>query len=495
MDSPSTSSLAADLRSCVEARYPLLALQSHEERRALGLLEALAKATSLPLEKLEPTADPIAVVSAIASRGERCLIAAPDMHLAWDGKPKAVRKLRELIATLEANGQTLVLVGQGIELPAELGMDTVVFDLPLPNAQFLAQILHEECQGAGLTVDREVGVRAIRSVQGLTAAAARRAFRRALQTEGAGLRAGDTSGLVDEKRRILQRTDLLEFIEAPPALETVGGLEDLKEWLVERELAFDESAREFGLPTPKGLLLVGIQGCGKSLTAKAVAQLWQLPLTRLDFGTLFTATRSPEQNLRRVVRLAEALAPMVLWVDEIDKAFSAVGHGSGSSEQLTRVFGAFITWMQEKQSPVFVVATANGVDHLPGELLRKGRFDEIFFVDLPSAAERQRILEIHLQAHGRAPGGFDLKTLADACEHFSGAELEQVVISALYRAFQKRRDLEDEDLEVSAKAIVPLYRTAEEQVKALREWAKSRARRASPDARLAELWAKTKARR
>jgi len=491
MDGPSASSLAAELRSCVEASYPLLVLQTHEEDRAMGLLEALAQVCQTELDVIDPTGDPLTQLNDVAADEAPAIVAAPDLHLKLAGDRSLVRTLKELVPTMEERGQTLVLIGQNVEVPAELGMDAVVFDLPLPNARFLAQLLHEECQAAGVTVEQAVGVRAIRSVQGLTAAAARRAFRRALHVDG-GLGSGNTRGLVDEKRRILQRTDLLEFVEAPPSLDAVGGLEDLKEWLAERELAFDQRAREFGLPTPKGLLLVGVQGCGKSLTAKAVAQLWQLPLTRLDFGSLFTAARSPEQNLRRVFRLAEALAPMVLWVDEIDKAFASVSGGGPGSEALTRVFGAFITWMQEKEAPVFVVATANAVDHLPAELLRKGRFDEIFFVDLPNQAERMRILDIHLRAHGRDPAGFALEGLASACEHFAGAELEQVVVAGLYRAFQKRRELNDEDLELAAKATVPLYRTAEEQIKALREWAKSRARRASPDSRLAELWAKNK---
>lgn len=483
-----TKGLQAQLGSCIDAHYPLLVLQSYEQQRAVACVQQVAQTSAVETIVLDPLASISEQLETVRAQSAPCVFIAPDLHRAVDTDPIGIRRLKALASMLQSRSQTLVIVGAHVTLPSDISVDAMVFDLPLPGPAMLAQLLASQCQASAVTITRETAVRAIRSVQGLTSAAASRAFRRALRADD-GLRVGSTEGLVDEKRRILQRSDLLEFIETPPSLDDVGGLEDLKEWLGEREMAFDQRARDFGLPTPKGLLLVGVQGCGKSLTAKAVARAWQLPLTRLDFGALFTAGRSPDQNLRRLFRLAEALSPVVLWVDEIDKAFQAVG-GDGASEQLSRVFAAFITWMQEKDAPVFVVATANSVDHLPGELLRKGRFDDIFFVDLPNAAERQRILQIHLRKHGRDAGRFDLAGLSTVCEHFSGAELEQVVIAGLYRAFQKRRELGDEDLSIAARGTVPLYRTAEEQIKALREWARSRARRATPDARVSEIWSK-----
>jgi len=232
-----------------------------------------------------------------------------------------------------------------------------------------------------------------------------------------------------------------------------------------------------------------VHGCGKSLCAKAVAHHWNLPLIRLEFGALFGADASPESALRRVQRLSSAMAPVVLWIDEIDKAFGALGAGaSGEHATVERLFAGFVTWLQERGEPVFVVATANAVDHLPPELLRKGRFDEVFFVDLPTATEREHILSIHLERKGRDPSGFDLLALARQAEYFTGAELEAVVVSGLFRAFKRREELSDDDLSVAIEQTVPLYRTYEEPIKALRSWAKSRARRASTDLRLAELW-------
>ncbi len=485
--------LKHELASYLGAAYPFVALRTHEEDRALAILRAVAQTTghavqvwSLPrLRHDEPDATAETVIERVRAHADRALFVLLDFH-AWLDDPLVRRALRDLRAQLERRGQTVVFVSAAFEPPTELEGDVVLLDLPLPDAVELRHHLARTAERLGLTLERDHASRLVRAAQGLTAQAAMRGFRRVLSLPDAEP-ARQATELVQEKRRLLRQSDLLEFLDTPPDLGDVGGLDHLKEWLVDRAAAFDDRAREFGLPVPKGLLLVGVQGCGKSLTAKAVARLWDLPIARLDFGALFTFGQSPEQNLRRVIRLAEALAPVVLWIDEIDKAFQHIG--DASSDALSRIFAAFITWLQEKTSSVFVVATANTVDHLPAELLRKGRFDEIFFFDLPSVHERAQILAIHLRAHGRDPSRHQLEPLATACEHFSGAELEQVVIAALYRAFQKGRDLLDEDLLLAAKATVPLFRTAEEPIKRLREWASARARRASTDARLVELWA------
>ena len=433
-------------------------------------------------------ANPLTCVDRVARHDGRTVFAFLDFH-PYVADPALCRNLREIRPRLEEHGQTIVFVSPAFTVPHDLEGDVLVFDVPLPTPEDLAGLLVAEQTRAGLELTPDLSARAVRAVQGLGAAAARLAFRRACTTPEI-LPGGCVEPLVHEKRRLLERTELLDFVDAPPSLDQIGGLEALKAWLVEREAAFGERAREFGLPTPKGLLLVGVQGAGKSLTAKAVAHLWNLPLARLDFGALFTFGRSPEENLRRVIRLSEALAPMVLWLDEVDKAFRGSGGGDGraQSEVLSRIFASFITWLQEKTRPVFVVATANEVEHLPPELLRKGRFDETFFVDLPDARGREQILAIHVAAHGRDPAAFDLGAIAGQCEHMSGAELEQIVVAGLYRAFQKGRDLSSDDLAVAARGTVPLYRTYEEQIKALRDWAKGRARKASEDQRLAGLW-------
>lgn len=487
-----------ELASYIAASYPYLAIETTEEERAMALLKEAATQAGRAVVPLSVAASKRAhqgvsvhsILGDLRARQDPAVFAAVDLHDHL-GDPEAVRSLRELRALLERRGQTLVFVGPAIAVPAALAPDVVRFALPLPSPEELARVLAEEVAAAGIQVTPQTAQRAVRAAQGMTASGARRAFRRAAR-DPQGLAAGEVRELGREKRRMLHQGDLLEFVDAPPSLQEVGGLGLLKTWLVEREAAFEERARAFGLPVPKGLLLVGVQGCGKSLVAKSVASLWGLPLARLEFSALFTYGSSPEQNMRRIFRLAEALSPVVLWLDEIDKAFGGVASASGSSESLARVFGAFITWMQEKTAPVFVVATANAVDHLPGELLRKGRFDEIFFVDLPNQDERRRILEIHLRAHGRDPASFAVDKLAAQAEHFSGAELEQVVVAGLYRAFQKNRPLNDEDLRRAIEGTVPLYRTAEEQIKGLRDWAKRRARRASEDARLVELWTQAK---
>ena len=262
----------------------------------------------------------------------------------------------------------------------------------------------------------------------------------------------------------------------------MGGLENLKAWLTAREDAFGEPARRFGLPAPKGLLLLGVQGCGKSLTAKAIAASWRLPLLRLDMGRIFSGlVGSSEENVRKAIKVAESVAPAVLWVDEIEKGLSGAG-GSGNLDSgvTQRVFGALLTWLQEKTSPVFVVATANRIDALPPELLRKGRFDEIFFIDLPAAPEREEIFRIHLQRRGRDPaGGFDLKQLGSLTDGYSGAEIEQAVVAGLFFAFHGKTQLTQAHLTQAIAETLPLSTTMSEEIDRLRVWAKTRTRPAN----------------
>jgi SpoVK/Ycf46/Vps4 family AAA+-type ATPase len=287
-----------------------------------------------------------------------------------------------------------------------------------------------------------------------------------------GLNEKAVSGIVREKRQALRRTQALSFHEPGGGLSDVGGLGELKRWLRERRRAFTEEARRFGLPLPRGILLLGVQGCGKSLCAKVVASAWRMPLLRMDPGVLYQKfIGESEARLREALCQAESMAPAVLWIDEIEKGFSAANEGGASS----RVFGAFLTWLSEKQAPVFVVATANDVAHLPPELLRRGRFDDLFFVDLPSQAERVEILAIHLRRHARDPLQFDLEELAAQAARLSGSELEQVVSAALYNAFTESRDLAWNDLANAITDTVPLYDTYEERIKELRDWARTRA--------------------
>ncbi|HZS42580.1 MAG TPA: AAA family ATPase, partial [Polyangia bacterium] len=287
--------------------------------------------------------------------------------------------------------------------------------------------------------------------------------------------------VLSEKKHIIRKSGILEYYEATESLDEIGGLETLKEWLQKRRNAFTQHAREFGLPLPKGILLIGVPGCGKSLTAKAVGAAWQMPLLRLDVGKIFGGlVGASEENIRKAIKTAEAIAPAVLWLDEMEKGFSGTGSSNMSDGGTTsRVFGTFVTWLQEKTAPVFVIATANNVHQLPPELLRKGRFDEIFFVDLPSREERKAIYEIHVKKKKRDPAALDLHRLVEASPEFSGSEIEQAVVSALYDAFDANADLSTDGLIASAREIVPLAVTMKEGIDAMREWAKTRARNAS----------------
>jgi SpoVK/Ycf46/Vps4 family AAA+-type ATPase len=300
-----------------------------------------------------------------------------------------------------------------------------------------------------------------------------------------GLNEEAVSMVVREKRQMLRRTAALSFHEVDTGLSDVGGLGELKRWLRERKRAFGEEARNFGLPVPRGLLLLGVQGCGKSLSAKSVAREWQFPLLRLDLAATFGGgDSSPEATIREATAIAESIAPAVLWIDEIEKGFAA----SDADPRASRVFGSFLTWLSEKESAVFVVATANDIENLPPELLRRGRFDELFFVDLPNVDEREEILAIHLRRRGRDPMQLPIRALAEQAERLSGSELEQVVGAALYTAFAQDREIEPNDLANAIVETVPLYDTFEERIKELRDWARTRARPATIDAKMVDLF-------
>jgi len=292
--------------------------------------------------------------------------------------------------------------------------------------------------------------------------------------------------ILAEKKSIIRKNGLLEYYEPEISLDDVGGLDNLKDWLVKRKQAFSDRAAAFGLPVPRGVLLLGVQGCGKSLCAKAISTMWNLPLLRLDLGRIFASRiGGSESNIRRAITLAEEVAPCILWIDEIDKAFGGQGGDLSDGGASRRVMGTFLTWLGEKKSSVFVAATANNVSAMPPELLRKGRFDEIFFVDVPNERERQRILAIHLARVGRDPANFNLPSLALATDGFNGAEIEQAVISGLFNAFYDNgRELTDWDISLAAAETVPLSKTMREEVEALRRWCHSRARPASESSRM-----------
>ena len=367
-------------------------------------------------------------------------------------------------------------------MPIELEKEVVVLDFPLPDMAELNQVLSRQLeQGRNRRITTEGREKLLKAALGLTRDEAEKVYRKAQVTAGC-LTEEQVDIVLSEKQQLIRRNGILEYIEEDETIHSVGGLEELKHWLHQRSNAFTERAREYGLPQPKGMLILGVPGCGKSLIAKTTARLWGLPLLRLDMGRVYDGSMvgRSEANLRNALKTAESISPTILFIDELDKAFAG-GAGSADSDGGTssRIFGSFLTWMQEKTSPVFVMATANRVERLPGEFLRKGRFDEIFFVDLPTPEERQAIFRIHLAKRRSDITRFALDQLASASDGFSGAEIEQAVIAAMYEAFAQDREFTQLDILAALKATLPLSRTMNEQVTALRDWARQRARPAA----------------
>ncbi len=486
----------------IRARYPLLWIVTPEEERALAEIDQLAQSQrkrlliwssttgilnpALPGRNDVSKRDPLALLTAILEESESCIWVLRDFH-PFLRDPNVVRRLREVAFGLRTSNKTVLLLGPVLKIPSELEKEVTVVDFELPTADQLQHTLDGILEGVQrngkieIALDKRQRGRLIQACLGLTENEAKDAVAKAIIQAGGRLGGEAIEAVTAEKRQIIRKSGLLEFYASDEVLTNVGGLETLKDWLRKRVRAFSDEARAFGLPEPKGILLVGVQGCGKSLVAKSVANSWRLPLLRLDVGRLFASlVGSSEENLRNAIKVGESIAPVVLWVDEIEKGFSGVGSSNVSDAgTAARVFGSFITWLQEKQKPVFVIATANDVSGLPPELVRKGRFDEIFFVDLPDATERAQIWQIHLSKRNRDPAQFDLNTLAMASDGLSGAEIEQAVIAGLYEAFDKNRPLVMADLLEVLQETVPLSQMMAEEIESLRRWAGQRARRAS----------------
>jgi len=483
-----------ELKHYLSSGYSVIQLESWEEERALRRARAAAEELSWPAYVWSASrgfgdhtgtgpADPMEALRRVEADERPGLFIFLDFHHALKD-PAVARLLRELAPNLDRRRQGVVLIGPVSLVPIEMDKEIVVIDLPPPGRDEMRRIV-DECLGGDGKLLPELREAVVRAAQGLTARETRRMLRRAREVHpDFGL--AHVRDILDEKRRALRRSEMLEFYDTDRNLEDLGGLDMLKKWLTDRAEAFGERARAYGLPEPRGLLLLGVQGCGKSLSAKAVAGLWGIPLIRLDLSAVVGDSEGGQ--LRRSLRLSESLAPCVLWIDEIEKGFSA-HRVSGEAEQgqMARAFATFLTWLQEKQSPVYVIATANSISELPPELVRKGRFDDIFFVDLPREVERVEIFRIHLVRRRRKPAAFDLVELARNSEGFSGSEIEQAVVSAMYEAFTANREFETADVMRAVRETVPLSQTMEEQIKALRDWAKTRARPASFDTTLMDL--------
>jgi AAA+ superfamily predicted ATPase len=407
-------------------------------------------------------------LTAIDELTEEAVFVLKDFHESWSNAA-VKRKLKSLAQRSPFAKKTLLVTSPTPKVPEELRDEVLVLEFPPPSAAELEGVLGRLIKAPGVRVNLTAAGREklVQAALGMTAAQAQRVFAKAIVEDGT-LDDRDIDLVTEQKRQIIRENKALEFFAVTSMINEVGGLERLKQWLRLRERAFTKEARDYGLPFPKGIALIGIPGTGKSLTAKMIGGLWRLPLLRLDVGSLYGSLMGEsEERTRRALQLAETVAPCVLWLDEMEKSLS---HGDLDSGTSTRVFGSILTWMQEKTAPCFVVATANDIGSLPPELLRKGRFDEIFFLDLPTPKERQAIFAVHLAKRRRIPEDFDVVQLARDSEGYVGAEIEQAVIDAMYVGFNAGREFTTEDIAQAIKRQVPLSISQREIVQALREW-------------------------
>ncbi len=501
-----------DLTLHIKAGYPIIDIVSAEEDRVLERVDELRRDPKLwqqPRQLFvwtisrgwltlegkpagrDDTSAPERAVAFADAFDKPALFLLKDFHPYLDGTyPRAslvIRLLRDAAPRLQGSGKTLIWVSPVLRIPPELEKDVTVLDMPLPEESEYRTVLddyirrYQNDKRIVFDLDDEGKDLLVKACQGLTKCEAENALGKAIVAR-ARLGRDDVASILAEKEQIIRKSGILEYIASVESFETVGGLGALKGWLQQRNMAFTQQARDFGLPHPRGVLLVGVPGCGKSLSAKAVAAEWKKPLVKFDLGRVFgPLVGEAEERMRRALAVAEGVAPAVLWIDELEKGFSGMG-GGGDGGVASRVFGYLLTWMEEKQKPVFVVATANDITRLPPELLRKGRMDEIFFVDLPNPRERAEILMIHLARRRQPPAQFDLPALVHETNEFNGAELAEVIINGMFAAFSERKEdpkLETRHLLKAARELVPLARSREADIAALRRWAAENCRPAA----------------
>jgi len=499
----------------LKARHPVLLIESYEEDRVVEEIVAIAGDSQLVRTPRQVrvwsatsglaapgetgpagTRSPQSALEEALRATEPTVFVMKDLHhyLGSDHRPAdpvLLRLLRDAAGAFQRSQDPfcLILLSPALSLPTDVEKDVTIVDFPIPDAAQLRDVLDgmiEANKGRAriaMECSEDDLERLTKAALGLTLHEAENAFARAMVEQGS-LSADDVNVVAEQKAQTIRKSGILEVVAATGSVDDIGGLENLKRWLAKRDGSWLDSAAAWGLPSPKGVLVTGVPGCGKSLTAKCTASMWGLPLLRMDVGRVFAGlVGSSEQNMRTALRTAEAVAPVVLWIDEIEKGFAGMGGPSGDSGTSQRVFGTFLTWLQEKTKPVFVFATANNIERLPPEFLRKGRFDEIFFVDLPTDGERLPIWRVHLTKRLESEGAGGKLTVDDALladlvgrsEGYSGAEIEQAVIAALYDAFAERRPLEHSDLVRAIETMVPLSVTQAEQIRALRAWADVRA--------------------
>jgi SpoVK/Ycf46/Vps4 family AAA+-type ATPase len=467
------------------ARFTLIVLVTVEEERALQAIKCVCKENNracltwdlaegfqpLSMEEgltLPAARDPVTALEKVDQADGNGVVVLKDFQECW-ANPQVRRKLRSVAQRLKFTKKSLLVITATNKLPEDLKDEAVVIDHPAPTAGELQGMLNQLTKAPGVKVClTEPGqAKLLQTAAGLTAAQAQRLFAESIVIHGE-LDDRAIGDVAQGLKQLVRESQALDFYDVTETIDNVGGLGALKEWLRLRERAFTPEAHRYGLPAPKGLALIGIPGTGKSLTAKMIGGLWRVPLLRLDVGALFSSlVGETEERVRRALRLTEAIAPCVLWIDEVEKALASGGLDGGTS---MRVFGTILTWMQEKTAACFVVATANDIQKLPPELIRKGRFDEIFFLDLPTLEERKEIFTVHLGKRQRQPANFDIARLAQLAEGYVGAEIEQAVIDAMYVGFNGRREFTTADIAAALKRQVPLSIASRETITALRDW-------------------------
>ena len=478
---------ADELNLFLKARYPIIYITSIEEERVEYIIRKNIKTTlkrsiftwdfvdgytGNPNHKRVAERNPMQALEFI----ERLNPETPAVFILKDynrfiGDLAISRKLRNISRLLKLQPKTIIVIGTELNIPKELQDLITVLQFQLPLEDEINKELNRLIETLKIQVEPTVFENLARSCQGLSLERIRRVLSKIIASYRT-INEKSISILLSEKKQIISQTEILEYWSANENMENLGGLKILKEWLKKRETAFGLQATNYGLPTPRGLLLIGIQGTGKSLTAKAIANEWQLPLLKLDVGKLFGGlVGESESRLRQMITVSETISPCILWIDEIDKAFTN-SDNKGDSGTSNRVLATFISWLSEKTKPVFVIATANNIESLPLEIIRKGRFDEVFFLDLPQQAEREEIFKIHLQQF--RPNNwkdFNCQKLAEQTQAFSGAEIRQTIIEAMYQAFYEQRDFTTQDISNAIKELIPLANLESQQMLKLKKWA------------------------
>ncbi|MBO7128540.1 MAG: AAA family ATPase [Prevotella sp.] len=515
--------ISKNLIDYIKARYAVLVIESFEEERVLRELQGIAQSINHELyiwnstdgvtfangtsASQDKTLDFTAALKFCENRakeqGSRNIFVFCDADGYLNSKAPAVnrRRLRDFAINIRKKGyvSNCIIIAPTFEITTDLQKEITLVDFPLPSREEVKEIIsyflnnYKGMQGVTIDVNNELLEKFVDASIGLTKLEIDNSFARAL-VSNRRIDASDLKGILSEKKQIIRKTGILEYIDSQLNLNDVGGLQTLKKWLELRSHCFGDEALKFGVKPPKGVLLTGIPGCGKSLTAKCVATAWNMPLLRLDMGKIFQGiVGSSESNMRLALKTAEAISPSILWIDEIEKGLSGASGGGGDGGTSTRVFGNLLTWMQEKTAPVFVFATANNINGLPPELLRKGRFDEIFFVDFPTAEERKKILGIHISKLGRDVSKFDLDKLASLSGEqtfgkdvvLAGAELEAWVADSLIQSFSRKidgdssADLSMKDFETTIKRVVPMGQMRKDEFTKIRSWANENAVSAS----------------